>query len=99
MKIGVIGSSLFNPNLVGRLSDMTHMWQPTHERISITAAKRELKELNIAFEDLPLIKIADAAIMDLIELGVKIELGDIIRITRNSKVAGEGYRYYRKVVP
>ena len=77
---------------------MRHKWQPEHKKISMTAAKRELKALNVTFEELPLIKITDPAIADLILQGTSIEEGDIICILRNSKVAGEGYRYYRKVI-
>ena len=77
---------------------MRHKWQPEHKKISMTAAKRELKALNVTFEELPLIKITDPAIVDLISQGTSIEEGDIICILRNSKVAGEGYRYYRKVI-
>ena len=70
---------------------------PLHEVLTPTQSKRELKAINVTEERLPLISINDAAIRDLITSGVSVSIGDIIRITRKSEVAGEGYRYYRKV--
>ena len=52
----------------------------------------------IDIEELPLIKISDAVLIDMEERGISIKVGDIIKISRNSKVAGEGYEYYRRVV-
>ena len=57
---------------------------PKHEVLSATQAKRELKILNISLEELPLIKINDAALVDLSNSGVNIIPGDIIRVSRNS---------------
>lgn len=71
---------------------------PRHEVLSPTQAKRELNALNLTEERLPLIKIGDAALRLLVEEGNTVVPGDIIRITRNSEVAGEGFRYYRRVV-
>jgi len=71
---------------------------PQHEVLSETQAKRELNALGLDRDRLPLIEFGDAAIRELIQSGVTVAPGDIIRITRNSEVAGEGFRYYRKVV-
>jgi|TARA_B000000557_G_scaffold160830_1_gene130469 DNA-directed RNA polymerase subunit H (RpoH/RPB5) len=77
---------------------MRWKWLPYHEKLSMAQAKRELKALNIDIEELPLIKISDAVLIDMEERGISIKVGDIIKISRNSKVAGEGYEYYRRVV-
>ncbi len=71
---------------------------PKHEVLSATQAKKELKILNITLEELPLIKINDASLVDLSNSGVNIIPGDIIRVSRNSNTGGEGFRYYRKVI-
>jgi DNA-directed RNA polymerase subunit H (RpoH/RPB5) len=71
---------------------------PKHEVLSATQAKKELKLLDIAVEELPLIKIGDAALVDLSNSGVSVIPGDIIRVSRNSNTGGEGFRYYRKVI-
>ena len=73
-------------------------WTPIHQRITPTAANRELKALQSTIEELPLIKLSDPALVECMENGETIEVGDVIRITRNSKVAGEGYKYYRRVI-
>ena len=59
--------------------------------------KRELKKINVTLEELPLIKYRDAAIQTLVESGEEVKIGDVIRITRDSKTGGE-ISYYRKVV-
>ena len=72
---------------------------PKHEVLSAIQAKRELKQLDIAVEELPLIKLGDPALVDLVNsTGAIIVPGDIIRISRNSNTGGEGFRYYRKVI-
>tara|TARA_B100000287_G_scaffold422876_1_gene465413 strand:- start:16503 stop:16742 length:240 start_codon:yes stop_codon:yes gene_type:complete len=72
---------------------------PKHEVLSTTQAKRELKQLDIAIEELPLIKLGDPALVDLVNsTGAIIVPGDIIRISRKSNTGGEGFRYYRKVI-
>tara|TARA_B100000900_G_C20273151_1_gene590882 strand:+ start:76 stop:330 length:255 start_codon:yes stop_codon:yes gene_type:complete len=72
--------------------------QPPHVLLSPAQAKRELAALNLDEDRLPLISISDAAIRDLTKDGKAVVPGDIIRIERKSKAAGEGYTYYRKVV-
>ena len=72
---------------------------PKHEVLSTAQAKRELKDLKIEIEELPLIKLGDPALVELSNIeGVTIVPGDIIRISRNSNTGGEGFRYYRKVI-
>mgnify|MGYP000051796870 CR=1 FL=1 len=72
--------------------------QPPHILLSPAQAKRELALLNLVEERLPLISISDAAIRELANDGKIVVPGDIVRIERKSKAAGEGYTYYRKVV-
>jgi DNA-directed RNA polymerase subunit H (RpoH/RPB5) len=71
---------------------------PKHEVLSSFQAKKELKLLGVVIEELPLIKLSDAALVDLSNSGVSVIPGDIIRVTRNSNTGGEGFRYYRKVI-
>jgi len=71
---------------------------PKHEVLSSVQAKRELKVLDIEVEELPLIKISDAALVDLFNEGISVIPGDIIRVSRNSNTGGEGFRYYRRVI-
>ena len=68
---------------------------PKHEVLSALQAKRELK---LQVEELPLIKLSDAALIDLSNSGITIIPGDIVRVSRNSNTGGEGFRYYRKVI-
>lgn len=63
----------------------------------MTKAKAELKQYNLSIEELPLIKFSDPAIQSLIDKGKTIQLHDVIKITRNSRVGGE-VPYFRKVV-
>jgi len=70
---------------------------PPHVLLSEAQAKRELKTLGIAKENLPLIAYSDAAIQHLIDQGATVSPGDVIKITRRSKTMGEAY-YYRQVV-
>ena len=71
---------------------------PKHEVLSAFQAKRELKLLKLEIEELPLIKLSDAALIDLSNSGIIIIPGDIVRVSRNSNTGGEGFRYYRKVI-
>lgn len=70
---------------------------PPHEVLSETAAKRQLKQLGIAKEKLPLLALSDAAVQKLIADGNDVKVGDVIRITRKSFTVSESY-YYRQVV-
>ena len=72
--------------------------QPSHVLLTPAKAKRELAALKLDIDRLPLISIGDAAIRSLANDGTIVVPGDIIRIERKSKAAGEGFTYYRKVV-
>lgn len=74
---------------------MTWFKLPTHTLLTQGQAKRQLAKLNLDIDRLPLISITDAALKD---IGKSIVPGDIILIERNSKAAGESFRYYRRVV-
>lgn len=77
---------------------MTWFKLPTHTLLTAGQAKRQLSKLKLDIDRLPLISMRDAALRDLVQSGKTIVPGDIILIERNSKAAGEGFRYYRKVV-
>jgi|TARA_B100000902_G_scaffold44566_2_gene52155 DNA-directed RNA polymerase subunit H (RpoH/RPB5) len=72
-------------------------YAPKHIKLTPTQAKRELKAINVSLEEIPLIKYSDAAITNLVEQGEEIEVNDVIKIIRNSKVGGE-VPYYRRVI-
>ncbi len=65
---------------------------PKHEVLSAEEAACVLENYGITKEEMPKIKIDDAAIK-----GMDIKAGDIIKITRKSQTAGEAL-YYRIVV-
>jgi len=69
----------------------THFLVPKHEILDDSSAQAILMKYGVDRSKLPKIKKYDPALPD----GVKI--GDIIRITRNSKTAGTAM-YYRVVV-
>lgn len=71
---------------------------PKHEVLSASQSKRALSKLGLVIDELPLIKLSDAAIIDLINEGNTIVPGDVIKVSRNSKTGGEGFQYFRKVV-
>ena len=62
---------------------------PKHTKLTPTQAKRELKAINVSLEEIPLIKYSDAAITNLVEQGEDIQVNDVIKIVRNSKIGGE----------
>tara|TARA_B100000902_G_scaffold168484_1_gene163181 strand:+ start:1115 stop:1354 length:240 start_codon:yes stop_codon:yes gene_type:complete len=70
---------------------------PKHEKLSASQAKKQLKDINVSLEELPLIRRTDPAILQLLEEGVTIEVDDVIRITRSSKTGGD-VPYYRRVI-
>ena len=72
---------------------------PKHEVLTDAQAKRQLKVLSIAFEELPLIKYSDRALKVLREEGVDTPIDSVIRISRNSITYGENAFYYRRVIP
>jgi DNA-directed RNA polymerase subunit H (RpoH/RPB5) len=77
--------------------DFSWHFAPIHEKLTAIQAKRELKAINVSFDELPLIKYRDAAIQKMVDSGINIKLGDVIRITRDSKTGGK-VPYYRKVI-
>ena len=66
---------------------------PKHEVLNAEEANRVLKSYGVTRDEMPKIKIDDPAIKDM-----KVKIGDIIKITRKSKTAGESI-YYRVVIP
>jgi len=70
---------------------------PKHEKLSASQAKRQLKDINVSLDELPLIRRTDPAILQLLEEGVTIEVNDVIKITRSSKTGGD-VPYYRRVI-
>tara|TARA_Y100000592_G_C5420888_1_gene293145 strand:+ start:147 stop:386 length:240 start_codon:yes stop_codon:yes gene_type:complete len=70
---------------------------PKHEKLSASQAKKQLKDINVSLDELPLIRRTDPAILQLLEEGVTIEVNDVIKITRSSKTGGD-VPYYRRVI-
>tara|TARA_Y100000593_G_scaffold53898_1_gene100872 strand:+ start:191 stop:445 length:255 start_codon:yes stop_codon:yes gene_type:complete len=83
---------------MGSNDSMSWYRAPKHEVLSAAQAKKELKALKLEEDRLPLILMSDKAITTLIDEGKTIVPGTIIKITRDSKTAGEAFLYYRKVV-
>ena len=77
---------------------MEWMHAPKHEKLTPTRWKRELKQLKIEYEELPLILYADKALSRLREEGIDINIGDVICIYRKSVTFGDNAKYYRRVV-
>ncbi|MEM1988507.1 MAG: DNA-directed RNA polymerase subunit H [Candidatus Woesearchaeota archaeon] len=69
-----------------------HVLVPKHEIATEEEVKKLYEEYNISFENLPKIYVHDPAIKHL-----NAKPGDVIKITRKSKIAGESI-YYRGVI-
>lgn len=69
-----------------------HSLVPKHERLLKENAQKLLNQFGLDYDKLPRISLEDAMCKEL-----NAEVGDIIRITRKSPVAGETI-YYRRVV-
>ena len=69
-----------------------HEFVPKHELLSDKDGKKLLERLGIVKSQLPKINKRDPAIREL-----NVKLGDIIKITRDSKTAGKAV-YYRVVI-
>ncbi len=69
-----------------------HDLVPKHEKLSDKQKKELYKKYKIDFKELPKILISDPALKEL-----DVEEGDVLKITRESRVAGEA-EYYRGVV-
>lgn len=75
-----------------KYSLLNHELIPKHEIMSEEELKLVLKTYNIGKEQLPKIKVEDPVIK---EIGAQV--GEVVRITRNSQTAGEAF-YYRLVI-
>ncbi len=69
-----------------------HSLVPKHELLSKTETEKLLTQFGLDFDKLPQISQEDPMSQEL-----KANVGNVIRITRNSPVAGESL-YYRRVV-
>jgi DNA-directed RNA polymerase subunit H (RpoH/RPB5) len=69
-----------------------HILVPKHTKISEKEKKQILDKYKITINELPRISEKDSAIAHL-----KVNIGDVIKIERNSPVAGK-VQYYRCVV-
>ena len=71
---------------------MENILVPKHEVLNTEEAEKVLERYNATREELPKIRRSDPALK-----GLKPEVGDIVRITRDSPTAGKSF-YYRVVV-
>ena len=70
-----------------------HDLVPKHEVISESEKKLLQQNSDFDVNNLPKIKITDPVVKELISNGSEISAGDVLRITRNSKTAGEFVSY------
>lgn len=75
-----------------KFSLLDHQLIPKHEIMPEDELKSVLKQYAIEKEQLPKIKVVDPVIQ---EIGAQV--GDVVKITRNSQTAGEAF-YYRLVI-
>lgn len=71
---------------------LKHILVPKHSKLGERATKELLEKLNIEREQLPKILLKDPAIANL-----KVKVGDVIAIERESPTAGKS-RHYRVVI-
>ncbi len=76
--------SAFNPT--------THELVPKHEKVSAKEAKEIRERYHVTLRELPKISVNDPAIA-----GLGLQQGDIVKITRTSRTAGETV-FYRGVI-
>lgn len=77
---------------------LKHAMVPGHEVLKEDEAAKVLEKFDIQLQHLPKIKYKDAALVALRDIyGVKMQEGDVIKITRNSHTAGI-FIAYRVVV-
>ena len=69
-----------------------HTLVPKHEKISEDEFNEVMNKYNVSKTQLTRILVKDPAILDL-----DVEIGDVIKITRNSPTIGKSY-FYRVVV-
>lgn len=84
MKEKDISDREFNP--------LEHKMVPKHEILSDEEVENLLSEYKIEKEQLPKIRALDPTV-----IATKAKIGDVIRITRDSKTAGKAY-FYRMVI-
>lgn len=72
---------------------------PLHEVLTDSQSKRELTKLKLKESELALISYSDAELARLRNDGIQTPLGAVVKITRHSKSAGEGFIYLRKIIP
>ena len=77
---------------MARYDARNHRLVPKHEKMDEEEVEKLLEEYKISKEDLPKIERTDAPLKSM-----DIEVGDVIKITRESPTAGES-EYYRVVV-
>lgn len=78
---------------VGReFNPLLHKMVPKHEILNEEEIKEQLSVYNIEKEQLPKIRVTDPA-----AVAVKSKIGDVIRVTRDSKNAGKTF-FYRMVI-
>ena len=70
-----------------------HDLVPKHEVISESEKKLLQQNSDFDVNNLPKIKITDPVVKELVSNGSEISAGDVLRITRNSKTAGEFVSY------
>jgi len=71
---------------------LKHRMVPNHEILSEDEVKNLLLEYNVEKEQLPKIRVVDPTVV-----AAKAKVGDVMRISRESKTAGIAY-YYRMVI-
>ncbi len=81
------------PRVFPSFNIFKHKLVPKHEVVSHEEAEKLLKKYRIEAHQLPRIKASDVAV-----IAIGAELGDIIKITRDSPTAGK-HVVYRSVVP
>lgn len=69
-----------------------HLLVPKHAKLSDSEKEKLLTKFNVSVQELPKISKEDPAIAKL-----SVKIGDIIKIERESKTAGQAH-YYRAVV-
>ena len=71
---------------------LEHIMVPDHEILDDNEVEKVLTEYNIEKEQLPKIFVSDPS-----AVAIKAEIGNVIRITRQSPTAGQSL-YYRMVI-
>ena len=74
------------------MSTRNHYLIPAHSLLNADEKKQLLSQLHVTIKELPKIKITDPAVQSL-----DAQSGDVIKIVRQSRSAGES-TYYRVVI-